>query len=128
MKDCMVGNIFNYSIDEVRNTIDDKEYLNYIFFKNRQPLGFGISNISTRRNRQENGKIIYIEQIAVLLEYRRKGAGGDIIRFLNKIGSDMDMGKSRLHVYRDNTNALNLYKRLGYREIKSIGFWQKYIC
>lgn len=125
MKECMQGNIFNYDQEEVAELTKAISDLNQVLFEDDIPIGFIISDINEKRNLQEDKKVIYIEQIAILKKYRNKGFGHRILNRIMNYGAQKGMEIARLHVYRDNENAYKLYKGLGFDEIKSIGCWCK---
>lgn len=125
MKECMEESIFNYKEEEIDELTHANSDLVFVLFESNKPIGFIISYINEKRNKQENKKVIYIEEIAVLKEYRNKGYGFKLIEFILDKGRSNGMYIGRLHVYRHNEKAYGLYKKLGFDEIKSIGHWAK---
>jgi len=125
IKECMEGNIFSYKLEEINELIHINSDLIFVLYENNQPIGFIISYINEKRNKQENKNVIYIEEIAILNEFRNKGYGRKVIEFVLDKGMNKGMDIARLHVYRHNEKAYRLYKKLGFNEIKSIGYWIK---
>lgn len=125
MKECMNGSVFNYDQDEVTELTKAISDLNLVLFEDNAPIGFIVSDINEQRNLQEDKKVIYIEQIAILKLYRNKGWGHKILKSIMNYGFEKGMEIARLHVYRNNENAYKLYKGIGFIEIKSIGYWCK---
>lgn len=125
MKECMKGFPFSFDIDEINDLINLKNDLALIFFENHQPIGFIISYINEKRNLQENKKVIYIEEVAVLDKFRNKGYGQHMIKQIIDKGNKRGMDIARLHVYRHNEIAYRLYKKIGFSEVKNIGYWIK---
>lgn len=125
MKNCMAGNIFNYSLDEIEKIIKSKDDLCLVFYKDNKPIGFITAFINEKRNVQQNKRIIYIEEIAIDRKFRNKGFGRNVINHILNKGIDRGMETGRLHVYRDNTKAHKLYRKLRFKEVKSIGHWVK---
>lgn len=123
MKECMKGSFFSYQVEEINELIHINSDLIFVLYENNQPIGFMISYINEKRNKQENKNVVYIEEIAILKEYRNKGYGCKAIEFV--LDKDNGMDIARLHVYRHNEIAYRLYKKLGFNEIKSIGYWIK---
>lgn len=123
MKECMKDSFFNYRAEEVHELTHINSDLAFVLYEKDQPIGFMISYINEKRNKQENKNVVYIEEIAILKEFRNKGYGCKAIEFVLDKNNDMDI--ARLHVYRHNEIAYKLYKKLGFNEIKSIGYWVK---
>jgi len=123
IKECMEGSIFSYKLEEINELIHINSDLIFVLYENNQPIGFIISYINEKRNKQENKNVVYIEEIAILKEYRNKGYGCKAIEFV--LDKDNGMDIARLHVYRHNEIAYRMYKKLGFNEIKSIGYWIK---
>lgn len=125
MKECMEGSVFSYKVEEINELTHINSDLIFVFYENSQPIGFIISYINEKRNKQENKNVIYIEEIAILKEFRNKGYGFRSLEFVLNKGKDKGMDIGRLHVYRHNEKAYRLYKKLDFNEIKSIGYWNK---
>lgn len=125
MKECMKGSIFNYTLEEINELTHINSDLAIVCYERNQPIGFIISNINEKRNKQENKNVIYIEEIAVLKEFRNKGYGFMMLEFILNKGKINGMDIARLHVYRHNESAHRLYKKMGFKNIKSIGHWIK---
>lgn len=125
MKECMKKSIFNYSVDEVDNLVKSKNDLCLVFYMDNRPIGFITAFINEKRNAQQNKKVIYIEEIAINTIYRNKGFGRAAINHILNLGLEKGMDTGRLHVYRDNIKAYKLYRKLRFKEVKSIGHWVK---
>lgn len=123
IKECMKGSVLNYKAEEINELTHINSDLIFVLYENNKPIGFVISYINEKRNKQENKKVVYIEEIAILKEFRNKGYGRKTIEFVLDKGKKRGMDIARLHVYRHNETAYSLYKKLGFNEIKSIGYW-----
>ena len=69
---------------------------------------------------KKSSKLGWIATIAVLPEYRRQGIASDL---LSRCEGKMGVERIRLCVRLENTSAIQLYKRFGYRQVD---IWQKY--
>ena len=106
-----IDKINNYVNDEVLKLIND--YYNIIV--DNKIVG---CLLLTNKN---DGKLldeIYLEE-----EYRNKGIGTDIIKNILK-----DNNIVYLYVYKENTKAISLYKRLGFKVIEEteLRYYMKY--
>lgn len=127
IKECMEGSIFNYRTEEISELAHINSNLIFVLYENNQPIGVMISYINEKRNKQENKNVVYIEEIAILKKFRNKGYGRKAIEFVLDKGKERGMDIARLHVYRHNKTAYRLYKKLGFNEIKSIGYWVEFL-
>lgn len=125
MEGCMEEGIFSYKEEEVDELTHLDSDLVFVLYEGNNPIGYIVSYINEKRNKQENKNVIYIEEIAILKEFRNKGYGYKLIKFVLDKGRHYGMEIGRLHVYRHNVKAHRLYKKLGFNEIKSIGHWVK---
>ncbi|MCM1989402.1 GNAT family N-acetyltransferase [Oceanirhabdus seepicola] len=125
MEKCMEGSNFSYKVEEINELIEKNSDLIFVLYENNQPIGFIISYINEKRNKQQNMNVIYIEEIAILKEFRNKGYGFRVIESVLNKGKNSGMDIARLHVYRHNEKAYRLYEKIGFNEIKSIGHWNK---
>lgn len=125
MKRCMADSYFAYDMAEVSELISQNNDLNFIVFEHETPIGFVVANINEQRNKQQNQQVVYIEEIAFLKAYRNKGYGKQTLNYVFNEASERQMALARLHVYRHNEAAYALYKKMGFNEVKSIGYWVK---
>lgn len=123
MKECLNEEIFNYTLNEVKDIVEQEKDFAYIVYKETKPIGFIVAYINEKRNEQEEKKVIYIEQIAVHNNYRNKGVATKLINYICGLGKSKGMNIARLHVYSTNLAAYKLYEKLGFLRIKSIGHW-----
>ena len=65
-------------------------------------------------------RLARIYSIAVSPSVRGRGVGEKLVREAEKEAVEADRILMRLEVREDNTGAINLYKRLGYRDRKSV--------
>lgn len=121
MNECM--GVANYSLSEIQPLISTKNDLACVIYYNTLPIAFVIAEINEKRNLQEHKSVIYLEQIAVHPAFRQQGFATKSINYIQSIGFQRGMTTARLHVYRHNTAAYNLYQKLGYIPVKSIGHW-----
>lgn len=114
-----------YTIAEVQQMVVSGDDLKLIFFEDGMPIGFIVANINEQRNRQENREIIYIEEIAIGEKYRRLGHGKEMMMHIINRAIYHGMKEARLHVYTENKLAIQLYKSMGFHQVKTLGYWQK---
>jgi ribosomal protein S18 acetylase RimI-like enzyme len=61
---------------------------------------------------------LYLANIAINPAYRGKGLGRQLIEYANQIANRRGIKTLALDVRADNTNAIELYTRNGYKELK----------
>ena len=64
-----------------------------------------------------DNKTIYIDNVAVGENYRRKGIAGKMLGFAEDYAKENGKSVLKLWVASENKNAFALYKKVGYREI-----------
>lgn len=69
--------------------------------------------------------MLYIDNLFVHPDHRSRGVGTNLIHFVEVIFKEKGAHKVRLYVAKQNTNAKNLYKKLGFRFNQ--GIWREYI-
>ncbi len=60
---------------------------------------------------------IYVSRMIVKKEYRNRGIGAEILRFLTEKAEEMGFSEMTIGVDKDNTNALHLYRKHGFTEV-----------
>lgn len=63
------------------------------------------------------GKRIYVSRMIVKKEYRNRGIGNEILKFLIKKAKEMGYSEMTIGVDKDNINALHLYRKYGFTEV-----------
>ena len=102
--------IFNHDIE---NCVGESPYLEgYVFEENGILLGYGMvaKSFSTEFGRP----CMWIEDIYLEPEYRGTGIGSKFFKYLEEKYPGVIL---RLEVDKDNTNALNFYKKCGYEQL-----------
>lgn len=67
-------------------------------------------------NRPETG-VGYISSFSVRNEYQKKGIAGILIKNVTKYAREEHISKINLEVYRCNHNAINFYKKYGFKPV-----------
>jgi GNAT superfamily N-acetyltransferase len=68
---------------------------------------------------------LYLEDIFILEEYRRVGAGKLFFKELNKIAKAKKCGRIEFIVLDWNTSAISFYNKLGIKELDGWKFFRK---
>jgi ribosomal protein S18 acetylase RimI-like enzyme len=77
----------------------------------KKPIGYAL--LSLTYSNEAGGLVVLIEEIQINKEYRGGGHGSKLFNFLEQ--EYPTAKRFRLEVNADNTKAINLYSRLGYR-------------
>ena len=62
-------------------------------------------------------KRIYVSRMIVKKEYRNRGIGSEILKFLVAKAKDMGYSEMTIGVDKDNVNALRMYQKHGFTEV-----------
>lgn len=115
-------------VDTTISAIDFKEIVNnpaYIAliaeFKD-QPAGYGISKIKNTPDDPllVKHKTMYIDEIFVMLEYRGKYIGRQLLENLEIMGKELGIERIDLTVWSFNTEAIDFYSSFGMKEQRII--------
>lgn len=60
---------------------------------------------------------VYVSRMIVKKEYRNRGIGSKILKFLIKKAKEMGYSEMAIGVDKDNENALHLYRKFGFTEV-----------
>ena len=63
---------------------------------------------------------LQILDLSVRPTYKKKGIGYALLNYLELLGNHLGCSYSALYVMRNNTAAINLYKKLGYEKINCV--------
>ena len=112
------GNILQNEFDNFWNTnILKQEILNencrYIVAKSDEDEILGFAGILI------NVDVVEIMNIVVKKSHRKKGIGCKLLEELIKLSKQIDLNVLDLEVNSKNEPAINLYKKLGFQEIRS---------
>ena len=67
---------------------------------------------------------IEIKRVYVKRRYRKKGIAYKLVKQLEKLAMEENFRYSIIETGKDNTAAINLYKKLGYETIDNFGFFE----
>lgn len=60
---------------------------------------------------------VYVSRMIVKKEYRNRGIGSEILKFLIEKAKDMGYSEMTIGVDKDNENALHMYHKYGFTEV-----------
>jgi ribosomal protein S18 acetylase RimI-like enzyme len=64
-----------------------------------------------------SGQRVYVSRMIVKKEYRGRGIGSEILKFLINKAKEMGFVEMTIGVDKDNENALHLYRKHGFTEV-----------
>ncbi len=76
----------------------------------------GFCSLSFSYSTEAGGQVVLIEEVFLSPAYRGQGLGGALFRWLKEEYRDT-AARLRLEVMPDNTGAIALYRRLGFKEL-----------
>jgi ribosomal protein S18 acetylase RimI-like enzyme len=87
-------------------------FIRILMIENEEkPIGYAL--LSLTYSNEAGGIVVLIEEVQIDKAYRGGGHGSEFFRFLEQEYPDAQ--RFRLEVAADNTKAIDLYRRLGYR-------------
>ncbi len=72
---------------------------------------------------EAGGITIWIDELFVLEEYRSKGLGRELLKYIEENG-DKKLRRIRLEVELENGRAISLYKKMGFEPAPYDGMWK----
>lgn len=72
---------------------------------------------------EAGGITIWIDELFVLKEYRSKGLGRELFKYIEENG-DKKLRRIRLEVELENGRAISLYKKMGFEPAPYDGMWK----
>ena len=98
-----------WSAESLREELLNDTSLFYVIENGDQVMGYiGSNNVLGE---------IYIDNIAIKNEYRRKGYGEKLLKYLISEGISKKADFITLEVRKSNSNAINLYEKLGFKNV-----------
>lgn len=97
----------------VENCLGGSPYVDgFVFVADGEVIGYGMT--AHGYSTEFGGECIWIEDIFVAEDFRGHGVGTKFIRHVKELYPDKIF---RLEASADNASALNIYKRLGFKEL-----------
>ena len=105
-----------FSKRQITYLLTDNNAISFAAYVNGELAGFIIGHLDIERN-QSAGHILTID---VVTQYRRKGIAQKLMHEVEETVKQKGAKECRLEVREDNTAALNLYQKLGYKKIAKL--------
>ncbi|MGM9681670.1 MAG: GNAT family N-acetyltransferase [Eubacteriales bacterium] len=100
------------SPDAIKAQIEDEKYIYYLLCEDSQPFGYiGI---------QPQGRCLFLSKFYIKKEMRRRGYGREALDFLVDLCREQRMDTIWLTVNRHNTDAIEIYKKLGFAVVRDL--------
>lgn len=90
---------------------DDTYASCYMIEYNSRVVGYAL--LAKTFSQEAGGLVIWIEELFLLPEYRNKGLGTEFFQFVKET-IEPNVARIRLEVEPDNTDAIRLYKQMGF--------------
>ena len=87
----------------------------FLFECENEAAGYGL--IAKTYSQEAGGMVWWIEEVYVREAFRSKGIGREFFAYLDKVKGSA-VARMRLEVEEDNTRAVALYKKLGYKPLE----------
>ena len=87
----------------------------FLFECENEAAGYGL--IAKTYSQEAGGMVWWIEEVYVREAFRSKGIGREFFSYLDKVKGSA-VTRMRLEVEEDNTRAVALYKKLGYKPLE----------
>ena len=87
----------------------------FLFECENEAAGYGL--IAKTYSQEAGGMVWWIEEVYVREAFRSKGIGREFFAYLDKVKGSA-VKRMRLEVEEDNTRAVALYKKLGYKPLE----------
>ena len=99
-----------YSIEVLKNFIDEKNNFGFIAKTNNKIVGFAFGYILLK---PDGRKVFYLDAIDVMPEYQGKGCGTGIISFARDYAKTLNCYKMYLSTNKSNVSACKCYEKAG---------------
>ncbi|MEM2202371.1 MAG: ribosomal protein S18-alanine N-acetyltransferase [Candidatus Bathyarchaeia archaeon] len=105
-----------FTKQQIAQLLQNNNAISLVAKENGEIVGFIIGMLSV----EDDMVIGHILTIDVYPSHRRRGVGVKLLQEIEKIFRNKQASMCRLEVREDNIAALNLYQKLGYREVRKL--------
>ena len=113
-----------YDRQDLLEVIKRHDDLSFTAWEGDQPAGFLMGEMLLGHGRPGDGAVYYVKEIGVRPAYRRQGYATRLLAESFARARGRGMQEARLHVVGTNQAGLGLYRKLGFEEIKKVGWWK----
>ena len=104
-----------YFVKTFEEMIRSDVYVDGFLMENEEKEPMGYLLISKTFSQECGGLAIWVEEVSVLAKFQGQGIGSKVLAFVESYYPQW--ARIRLEVEKENTRAIDLYKRLGYEEL-----------
>ena len=102
-------------INSIKSTLGKLSNI-YLAYDNNKIVGFAAGIIRLSPAYLGNKKIGYLSHLFILPDYRRTGAGESLSQQLDNWFKEKNVDLVEVEVIVDNTNSINFFNKMGYKE------------
>lgn len=106
-----------YHEDAFSEIIRSDEYADG-FIVEAEGKAVGLALTAKTYSREAGGKVLWLEELYILPEYRSCGLGREYFAFIEDYAHKNGFARIRLEVEEENVRARALYERLGYQPLE----------
>lgn len=110
-----------YSDEDLVKIINDSSKPIFVYEENNKIIGYCFCNIQITKDVPSlfDRKSLYIDDLCVDIEFRNKHIGKSLFEYVKKYATDNDFDSITLNVWEGNDAALNFYKNVGLKPLKT---------
>jgi diamine N-acetyltransferase len=86
----------------------------WLIVDDETPIGYVVLTVSF--SFEYRGYDAFIDELYIAEEHRRRGIGRQAMKFVERVASERSVNALHLEVSRDNTAAVEFYRRTGYAD------------
>ena len=111
----------NFKYEGVHQRSLGKDNVYIALAVDKEPIGYVFAYLKSVKGKVFSTNVIEIEALFIREEYRNKGTGKKLIESVEKWSKDnFDDYIIELHAINNNINAIDFYKHLGFKEVRTI--------
>ncbi|HMT28162.1 MAG TPA: N-acetyltransferase [Bacteroidia bacterium] len=111
-----------YNHETIKAEIENPENNYYLIIENGTPAGFSKMQLNTGHSNIQLSNVCKLDRIYLLKEFYNLNLGRELLNFNLELAKQNNQSGMWLFVWKDNTRAVNFYKKLNFEVIGTYEF------
>lgn len=112
-----------FTAEKIKDELNNPDSRFYFIYSNNEPAGYLKVNVDSAQSEPMGHDSLEVQRIYILRKYHKQGFGKALLNLSYDIARELNKNKIWLGVWEKNENAIDFYKKQGFKKTGSHSFF-----